>query len=183
MLDHAIYKHTYKTPSNFDDLVLVSDGVFLTGLWFANSKGAVNYARAGKERELPVFEETIRWLDIYFGGRDPDFTPQYKITNPTPFRTEVSNIMKAIPFGKTTTYKDIATNIAKRHGIKKMSSQAVGSAVGWNPICIIIPCHRVIGSNGNLTGYGGGLKNKIALLAQECHDVNQYTLPKRNMSP
>lgn len=92
---------------------------------------------------------------------------KHKINNLTQFRKEVIEIMNAIPFGSTITYNDIAKEIAKKHGIKRMSAQAVGGAVGWNPICIIVPCHRVIGSNGALTGYGGGISNKIALLLNE----------------
>ena len=91
--------------------------------------------------------------------------------NLTPFRKEVSEIMCQIPFGKTVTYGEIAAAIAKKHGIEKMSAQAVGGAVGWNPIGIIVPCHRVVGANGSLTGYGGGLHNKIALLRLEGHNI------------
>ena len=85
----------------------------------------------------------------------------------TPFRREVVDAMLAIPFGETATYGDIAAALAKRHGIAKMSAQAVGGAVGWNPICIIVPCHRVVGANRSLVGYGGGIKNKVGLLALE----------------
>ena len=87
--------------------------------------------------------------------------------------------MNEISYGTTITYNDIAKKIANQRGIKKMSSQAVGGAVGWNPICIIIPCHRVVGSNGNLTGYGGGLKNKVALLKLEKNDMSQFFIPKK----
>lgn len=100
-------------------------------------------------------------LYIYFSGKEPDFTPKYKIEGLTEFRKEVIDIMNSIPFGKTLTYNDISKTIAQNRGIKKMSSQAVGGAVGWNPICIIIPCHRVVGANGNLTGYGGGIENRV----------------------
>ena len=97
----------------------------------------------------------------------PEFTPKYKINNITDFRKEVIDIMNLIPFGETITYNDIAETIAKKRRIKKMSAQAVGGAVGSNPICIIIPCHRVVGKNGKLTGYGGGIKNKEILLEHE----------------
>lgn len=96
-----------------------------------------------------------------------NFLPPYKIYNMTPFREMVIDILKKIPYGKSVTYNDIAREIVKKRGIKKMSAQAVGGAVGWNPICIIIPCHRVIGSGGSLVGYGGGLENKIKLLKLE----------------
>ena len=100
------------------------------------------------------------------------------MNNLTNFRKEVIEIMNTIPFGKTLTYNDIAKIIAKRHGMDRMSAQAVGGAVGWNPICIIIPCHRVVGANGALTGYGGGIENKIALLKNEGNDISKYFLPK-----
>lgn len=86
--------------------------------------------------------------------------------------------MNTIPYGKTITYNDIAKSIAKKRNISKMSGQAVGGAVGWNPICIIIPCHRVVGATGNLTGYGGGLNNKIELLKIEKNNMQEFHLPK-----
>lgn len=131
-----------------------------------------------QRRKITYFEETCKWLDTYFSGKEPDFTPKYKVNNLTDFRKEVIEIMNTIPFGETITYNDIAKIIAKRHGIKRMSAQAVGGAVGWNPICIIIPCHRVIGANRALTGYGGGIKNKLSLLKNEGNDISKYFLPK-----
>lgn len=115
----------------------------------------------------PILKETSHWLDIYFSGHQPDFNPDYKIENLTPFQEEVIEILTKIPFGKTISYGEIASKIAHNRNIPNMSAQAVGNAVGWNPICIIIPCHRVIGSNGNLIGYGGGIQNKEALLRLE----------------
>ena len=123
---------------------------------------------------LPVFEDTIQWLDLYFGkNREtgefteksvwPDFIPAIKIDGLTPFRRKVTSAMISIPFGQTMTYGEIAKAIGK----EKMSARAVGGAVGWNPICLIIPCHRVLGTNGSITGYGGGINNKIALLQLE----------------
>ena len=91
----------------------------------------------------------------------------------------MADIVSNIPFGKTLTYNDIAKLIAKDRGVSKMSAQAVGGAVGWNPICIIIPCHRVVGTNGSLTGYGGGIKNKIELLKLENNDMSKFFIPKR----
>ena len=126
-----------------------------------------------------IFKKTSKWLDVYFKGNVPDFTPKYKIENLTPFRKEVIDIINEIPFGKTLTYNDIAKIIAKKRGIEKMSSQAVGGAVGWNPICIIIPCHRVVGTNGSLTGYGGGIKNKVALLTLEKNDMSKFFVPEK----
>lgn len=156
----------YGTPKGFDNLAMSSDGEVLTGLWFQGSRdgGGDNGGTAG---DLPVFRETRRWLDIYFSGRQPDFTPPYRLAGATPFREAVSREMLKIPFGATVTYGDIAAEMAKMRGLAKMSAQAVGQAVGWNPICLVIPCHRVIGAGGALTGYGGGLHNKVALLKLE----------------
>ena len=156
-----IYKLLYKTPSEFDDILMNSDGKYLTGLYFIGSKDENKQIVNCEEKELPIFKETRKWLDIYFSGKNPDFTPKYKINNLTPFRKEVIDIMNTIPFGKVLTYNDIAEIIAKHRKIDKMSAQAVGGAVGWNTICIIIPCHRVVGTNGSLTGYGGGINNKV----------------------
>ncbi len=154
-------------PSPLGGITLTSDGEALTGLWFDGQK---YYAETlDKEREengLPIFRETAKWLDIYFSGRDPGFTPRLKM-NTTPFRKEVWEIMLTIPYGKTMTYGEIAEMIARRRGIPKMSAQAVGGAVGHNAISLIIPCHRVIGADGSLTGYGGGMDKKLRLLQLE----------------
>ncbi len=157
----------YSTPSEFDDIILVADGDYLTGLYFIQSQEGKRYLKDGQEADLPVFQDTRRWLNSYFSGHQPNFTPRYRLDNATSFRREVSDIMYGIPYGKTVTYGEIATQIAERHGVEKMSAQAVGGAVGWNPICIIIPCHRVMGANGKLTGYTGGINNKTALLHHE----------------
>ena len=173
------YKYIYQTPENFSNIIMNSDGEYLTGLWFEESRDVSKHIIDCEEKELEIFKETSKWLDIYFGGKNPDFTPKYKIENLTPFRQEVTNIMNSIEYGKVITYNDISKIIAKKRGIKRMSSQAVGGAVGWNPICIIIPCHRVVGTNGSLTGYGGGIKNKSELLMLEGHDMSKYFVPKR----
>ena len=165
------YIWKYKTPEGFDDLVMSGDGEALTGLWFAGSRDAVRRGEAVELRETPVFRETCRWLDEYFAGRDPGFTPNYRIEDLTEFRAEVIDELKRIPFGATVSYGDIAKAISKKHGGAKVSARAVGGAVGWNPIGIIIPCHRVIGADNGLTGYGGGLGNKISLLAHEGSDL------------
>lgn len=168
-----IYASEYESP--IGKMYLNSDGEYLTALCFAYSRDEKKCVKGSSD--LPVFEETKRWLDIYFSKREPDFTPKYRIENITPFRQRVSEIMRKIPYGKTVTYNDIAKEIARERGIGKMSAQAVGGAVGWNPICIIIPCHRVVGAGGNLTGYGGGLKNKVKLLEYEGIDMSRFYLP------
>lgn len=124
-----IYKKIYKTPEGFSDIILNSDGKYLTGLWFEGSRDIKKHKIDCEEKDLPIFNKTSKWLDIYFRGKEPDFTPEYKIENLTPFRKEVIDIMNSIPFGKTLTYNDISKVIAKKRGIEKMSSQAVGGAV------------------------------------------------------
>lgn len=171
-----MYRKTYQSPLGL--IYMRSDGEFLTGLWFTGSKDSSKHEGDYEEKELPIFDETRRWLDIYFSGKNPDFIPSYRIAHLTPFRQMVIDIMNQIPYGKVITYRDIAEEIAKRKGLKRMSAQAVGGAVGWNPICIIIPCHRVVGTNGSLTDYGGGLQNKIRLLELERNDMSQFTIPK-----
>ena len=174
-----IYKYIYKTPKEFSNLIMNSDGENLTRLWFEGSRDTSKHVVECEEKDLKIFRDTSKWLDIYFSGKNPNFTPKYKIENITPFRKEVIDIMNTISFGKTLTYSDISKIIAKNRRLEKMSSQAVGGAVGWNPICIIIPCHRVVGKNGSLTGYGGGIKNKIALLEHEKNDMSKYFIPRR----
>lgn len=166
-MNETTYRWLYKTPEAFSNILMNSDGKYLTGLCFVDSKVCSKHNFHCQEKFLPIFKETIEWLDIYFCGKSPNFIPEYRIKNITPFRKEVIDILCTIPYGQTLSYGDIAKNIAKRRGIVKMSSRAVGGAVGWNPIVIIIPCHRVIGSKGALTGYGGGLENKISLLKLE----------------
>lgn len=173
-----IYRQLYKTPDAFSNIILNSDGEKLTGLWFegSSSRHTSEYA----EKDLAIFRETSRWLDIYFSGRNPNFIPACEIAGLTPFRQAVIDVMNTIPFGGTVTYGDIAKTIARERNLPKMSAQAVGSAVGWNPICIIIPCHRVVGANGNLTGYGGGLQNKIALLRHEGNDSTKEFMKNKS---
>ena len=157
----------YATPDGFADLVMCGDGEFLTALWFDGSRDAGRFGNGAEFRETPAFRETCRWLDGYFAGRIPDFTPRYRIEGLTAFRSDAIDELSRIPYGVTVSYGDIAKAISKKRGGAAVSAQAVGGAVGWNPICIIIPCHRVIGADGSLTGYGGGLENKMALLAHE----------------
>lgn len=175
-----IYKQIYRTPDDFDDLIMIGEGNYLKELNFLDFKNYNKYFSKYEENNLPVFDKTKLWLDTYFSGNVPEFVPEYKLDNLTLFRKEVIDIINEIPYGKTITYNKIAERIAEKRGIKKMSAQAVGGAVGWNPLCIIIPCHRVVGTNGNLTGYGGGMKNKIALLKLEKNDMSKFYIRKGN---
>ncbi len=167
----------YLTPEDFDDLLLYTDGEVLTGLLFAGSFNEHKQLSTAVETQHftsqpTIIRDTCRWLDIYFSGRQPDFTPAYRMEGLTPFRKAVLDVVSEIPFGQTMTYGEIAKRIVETFPEtspkpRKMSAQAVGGAVGWNPICLIVPCHRVMGAKGNLTGYGGGIPNKIALLKLE----------------
>ena len=172
-----IYKCKYHTPDGFDDMIMKSNGNVLTELSFVNSCVAEEQTACRPEKTLPVFQETCRWLDVYFSGREPEFAPAYHLENLTPFRKKVIDVMLSIPYGSLVTYGSIAKRIAEAEHGKKVSAQAVGGAVGWNPVCLIIPCHRVIGVNNALTGYGGGMRNKIALLALEGHDISRFSVP------
>ena len=159
------YTGRYQSP--LGGITLASDGKALTGLWFDGQKYyGDTLSEEREERELPVFEEAGRWLDCYFSGNIPDFMPALSPKG-SGFRQTVWNILKEIPYGQTTTYGEIAKKIAEQKGLKSMSAQAVGGAVGHNPISIIIPCHRVLGSDGSLTGYAGGIEKKIKLLTIE----------------
>ena len=162
------YIDHYDSP--LGGITLASDGTALTGLWFDGQKYfADNLAEEYEERELPVFAQAVKWLDIYFSGKDPGFTPTLSMRT-TAFRKRVWEIMLRIPFGQTMTYGEIACCIAEEKGIPHMSAQAVGGAVAHNSISLIIPCHRVVGSDGSLTGYAGGTDKKIALLKLEGTD-------------
>ncbi len=159
--------YTYRYPSQLGSITLAGNGESLTGLWFDGQ----NYfphklISESIETELPIFTQAIKWLNTYFGGEVPNFTPPISIQT-TPFRKAVYDILLTIPYGQTMTYGEIANIIAKQKGVKRMSSRAVGGAVGHNPISIIIPCHRVVGADGSLTGYAGGLDKKIELLKLE----------------
>lgn len=171
------YTHSYDSP--LGRILLASDGAALTGLWFEGQK---YYAAAldtqHKENALPVFEQAESWLNIYFGGKEPDFTPPLAPTG-SEFRREVWELLLSIPYGKTVTYAELASAIAERRGLAHMSAQAVGGAVGHNPISIIIPCHRVVGSGGSLTGYAGGIDRKIKLLSLEGADMSGLYVPKK----
>ena len=159
------YVNYYQSP--LGNILLAADETGLTGLWFEWQK---YYAKGLNTdfmtKKIPVFEETKHWLDIYFSGNEPDFTPPLHLVG-TDFQEDVWKILLKIPYGHTTTYSGIAKEVAANRGLKNMSAQAVGGAVGRNPISIIVPCHRVIASNGSLTGYAGGIDKKIYLLEIE----------------
>lgn len=171
------YTSTYQSPAG--EILLACDEIGLTGLWFEGEKFyALSLDKEHEAREMPVFAEAKRWLDVYFSGREPDFMPSVHMIG-SPFRLSVWEILRQIPYGRTTTYGEIAKRLAAERGLPRMSAQAVGGAVGHNPIAVIIPCHRVVGSNGSLTGYAGGLQKKIRLLTCEGVDMGRLFVPKR----
>lgn len=158
----------YRTPDGFDDLLLSTDGEVLTGVLFVGSPDSENLPQGEPpSRPVPVLTETAAWLDCYFSGGIPGPLPPYRIAGLTAFRQAVTDRMLRIPYGQTVTYGEIAAELAAARGIARMSAQAVGGAVGANPLCILIPCHRVIGADGSPVGYGGGMRNKLALLRLE----------------
>ena len=159
MKSNMDYIYHYESPIGM--ITMASDGETQIGLWFDGQKYfGDSLGEAYEEKMLPIFEQTINWLDIYFSGGIPDFTPALTMRT-TEFRKNVWNIMLSIPYGETMTYGEIAKKL------QSMSAQAVGGAVGHNSISLIIPCHRVVGSDGSLTGYAGGIDKKIKLLALE----------------
>lgn len=171
------YTMLYASPVG--PLTISSDGEAITGLWLENAKYAL--ATAGEHADgcaLPVFDRAREWLDSYFRGENPEITLPL---NPrgSEFRQSVWRILRGIPYGQVRTYGDIAEELAKNMGKDAMSAQAVGGAVGHNPISIIIPCHRVVGANGSLTGFGGGILNKVKLLQHENVDMSALFVPTK----
>ncbi|PHK48896.1 methylated-DNA--[protein]-cysteine S-methyltransferase [Staphylococcus edaphicus] len=175
------YKSYYQSP--IGHITLTSDGQNLTGLWLPkHTDFEAQDDNPLQEMDLAVFDKAKHWLDAYFSGDNPKIDFPLKATGTT-FREQVWQILLEIPQGETWTYGDIAEKIAKKRGKTKMSAQAVGGAVGSNPISIIIPCHRVVGKDGNLTGYGGGIDTKIMLLKLESVDMDVLYRPKHSKKP
>lgn len=172
-----IYTSIYQSP--LGGILLAADEIGLTGLWFEGQKYFANTLPEEQiSEETPVLAEAKKWLDLYFSGKEPDFTPPLHPAG-SPFRQAVWKILLEIPYGQTTTYGEIARQLAVQQHISSMSAQAVGGAVGHNEISIIIPCHRVVGTNGSLTGYAGGIEKKIALLKLEHTDMKGFFIPKK----
>lgn len=161
------YMEQYQSPLGV--ITLASNGESLTGLWFEGQKyfdSSLSDPENHTKKALPVFDQTKQWLNLYFDGIQPDFTPPLTLEG-TAFRQTVWNLLREIPYGQTRTYGAIAALVAKEKGLPRFSAQAVGQAVGRNPISLIVPCHRVVGANGSLTGYAGGLERKAWLLKLE----------------
>ena len=172
------YSTTYQSPVGA--LTLASDGEKLVGLWMKGQKyygGAVSEKMIEKN-DAPIFKETKKWLDTYFSGRKPVISDLPLAPIGGKFRQEVWGILREIPYGEVVTYASIAKKMAIKMNQASMSAQAVGGAVGHNPISIIIPCHRVVGSNGSLTGYAGGIGIKVKLLEFEGADMSRLFVPE-----
>lgn len=170
------YVNNYQSP--IGDILLAASDIGLTGLWFEGQKHYALYLdKEHIRKELPIFSQVSKWLDIYFNGKNPDFNIPLHFTG-TDFQNKVWEILCNIPYGKTITYKEIAILFAEKYKLNSMSAQAIGGAVSHNNISIIVPCHRIIGSNGSLTGYAGGIDKKIALLKLENAYKDTYFIPK-----
>ncbi len=172
-----MHTRTYESP--LGNIFLAADEVGLAGLWFEGQKYFANTLPAEYDEEpSAILDEAARWLDEYFKGREPSFAPPLHPAGSS-FRHKVWKVLLEIPYGQTMTYGEIAQRLAKETGAKSVSAQAVGGAVGHNEVSLIIPCHRVVGANGSLTGYAGGVDKKIKLLELEGTDTSTFFAPKK----
>ncbi|SHK71621.1 methylated-DNA--[protein]-cysteine S-methyltransferase [Desulforamulus aeronauticus] len=173
------YSTTY--PSLVGTITLACDGKNLVGLWVAGQKyhGDTIPEAMLENNDMPIFDAAKKWLDRYFAGERPDISELPLAPIGSEFRQGVWDILCEIPYGKVITYGDISKRMAAKMNKESMSSQAVGGAVGHNPISIIIPCHRVVGSNGSLTGYAGGIHTKVKLLELEGVDMSRLFVPTK----
>ena len=176
-----IFTNEYASP--LGRILLSGDEEGLTGLRFAEggTSALLRPEKGAVPRETEYFDQAKAWLDVYFSGRDPGFLPKLHLVG-SPFGVRVWEMLLEIPYGETVTYGWIAGLIARERDMERMSAQAVGGAVGRNPIGIIVPCHRVVGADGSLTGYGGGIWRKKALLEAEGVDMRRFTMPKKGMA-
>ena len=187
------YTTNYQSP--LGSITLAADETGLTGLWFEGQKYFALSLNKENKKALPISEQTSecqaardiliaagKWLDIYFSGNEPDFKLPLHFMG-SAFQNEVWEILYQIPYGQTTTYGAIAKQLAKKKGLERMSAQAVGGAVAHNEISIIVPCHRVVGTNGSLTGYAGGIDKKIALLKMEKACKDTFFIPEKSTAP
>lgn len=173
------YSHSY--PSPIGPLLMASNGRHLAGLWMEGQKyfGGTVDEPLTPDSQRQEFKDATAWLDAYFSGKNPPLADLPLAPNGTAFQQAVWRQLLKIPYGETTTYGAIANEVALEMQKASMSGQAVGGAVGHNPISIIIPCHRVVGSSGSLTGYAGGLQKKLRLLALEGVNTVKFFVPKR----
>ena len=172
-------QYTSRYASPLGSILLAADDIGLVGLWFEGQKYFANgLEKTHEEKEIPLFAKVKRWRDVYFSGQQPQFTVPLHFIG-SDFKKEVWELLCTIPYGQTTTYGAIAKQLAAKRGLPQMSAQAVGGAVGHNKISIIVPCHRVVGKNGSLTGYAGGIDKKAELLRLEKTDMRTFFIPKK----
>ena len=172
-----MYTCNYQSP--LGDILIAADEVGLTGLWFEGQKYFANtLSDERNEKDTEILMKAKEWLDVYFSGKEPKVTPPLHPSG-SEFRRAVWKILLEIPYGQTMTYGEIARRMAEMKNVSRMSAQAVGGAVGHNEVSIIIPCHRVVGTNGSLTGYAGGIDKKVALLELEHTDMSHFFIPKK----
>ena len=172
----AVFTRHYDSPMG--RILLAADEIGLRGLWFDGQKYfARDLPEKRIEQETHALAEARRWLDVYFTGKEPDFLPPLHPAG-SAFQQAVWALLLQIPYGQTVTYGELARQLAEKQGRLRMSAQAVGGAVGHNKISIIIPCHRVVGTGGSLTGYAGGIDRKVKLLALEQTDMTRFFVPK-----
>ena len=169
------YLGYYESP--LGRITMASDGEAVCGVWFDGQKYYPDLTGCA-ETDCPALLACRRWLDLYFAGREPDFLPPLQPRG-SDFRQAVWAKLLKIPYGETTTYGAIAQALARQRGLASVSAQAVGGAVGHNPISILIPCHRVVGAGGSLTGYAGGVARKLALLELEKADLSGCVVPTK----
>lgn len=171
------YISHYASP--LGSILLAADDIGLIGLWFEGQKYFGRCLdKTQEEKEIPLFATAKRWLDVYFSGQQPQFTVPLHFIG-TAFQKEVWALLCAIPYGQTTTYGALAKRLAEQRGLPHMSAQAVGGAVGHNEISVIVPCHRVVGADGSLTGYAGGIDKKVELLRLEKADMCTLFIPNK----
>lgn len=174
-----IYTTIYQ--SKLGNITLASDGKSLIGLWFNDQKyyGGKILKEYEENNDLAIFNKTKEWLDLYFDKKNPTLSMLDISFNDSEFRHHVWQVLCDIPYGQTLSYKQVGEKVAKRMNKTSMSNQAIGQAIGHNPISIIVPCHRVVGSNKSLTGYAGGIDKKIELLKMEGLDLSEYVIPTK----
>lgn len=175
------YSTVYQSPMGELTLACDQDANHLIGVWMEEQKyhGDSILKKMVANDDLPIFLTTKKWLDRYFAGVKPEISELPLAPMGGEFRQAVWELLCQIPYGEVVTYGDIAKQIATKMNKQRMSSQAVGGAVGHNPISIIIPCHRVVGAKGNLTGYAGGIHLKVKLLELEGVDMSRFFIPKK----
>ena len=178
-----IYTANYDSPMG--EILLASKEGALIGLWFTDQKYFLGSLKEPMEQKSdePVLHDVQNWLDRYFAGEKPDISELHLAPEGSAFRSAIWDILCQIPYGETMTYGEISKQVAAQFGKEHMSAQAVGGAVGHNPISVIIPCHRVVGASGSLTGYAGGINRKIRLLAHEGVNVNNFFVPTKSTAP